>query len=89
MAKRCDKAREPIPPADMRRNERRLIEKFESVHIKKCVARQQHLGEVGPNSDGGVRLTLVNDVLFFNEVFRVGEFLLAWRTTIGKFKSKP
>src|SRR5437016_6010087 len=85
---RCRKASEPRPPAEIRRNDRRLREKFESVHIKKGVARQQHLAEIGPNADGSVRAILVNDVLFFNEVFRGGEFLFSRRTAVGQFKSK-
>src|SRR5580765_4089086 len=79
---KCAKAREPRPPAETRRNERRLREKSESVHIKKCVARQEHLAEIGPYVDVGVRLTLVNDVLFFNEVFRRREFFFGRRTAV-------
>src|SRR2546426_9320558 len=76
MTSRCDKAREPRPPAETRRNERRLSEKSELVHIKKRVARQEHLAEVCPNAGGSARLTLVNDVLFLNEVFCCGEFFI-------------
>src|ERR1041385_1752215 len=67
-ASRCDKASEPRPPAETRRNERRLREKLESVHIKECVAGQQHLAQIGPNTDCNVRLTLVNGVLFVHEI---------------------
>src|SRR5881628_3785886 len=79
-ASKCDKASEPRPPAETRRNERRLREKFESVHIKKCIARQQHLAEVGPNAEASVGLALVNDALFFNEAFCGGEFFFSRRT---------
>ena len=87
-ASRCDKASEPRPPAETRRNERRLREKFESVHIKKCVARQQHLAEVGPNANGSVRLSLVNEVLLFNEIFGGGKFFPGRRAAAGHFESK-
>src|SRR6185436_9150439 len=66
---KCDKAREPRPPAETRRNERRLSAKSELVHIKKGVARQQHLAEVGPNAGGRVRLLPINDGLFLDEAF--------------------
>src|SRR6185295_9148846 len=69
VASRCDKAREPRLPAESRRNERRLSEKFESVHIKECVARQQHLAQVSPHADGGLRLASVNEILLFKKAF--------------------
>src|SRR5262245_40138314 len=84
---KCAKAREPRPPAETRRNERRLREKSESIHIKKSVASQQHLAEVSPDMDAGVRLTLVNEVLFVNELFRRREFFFVRRTAVGQFES--
>src|SRR5437867_4389485 len=80
VASRWVKASEPSPPAEARRNERRLMEKSESVHIKKRVAGQQHLAKVGPDSEIRARLTLVDGVLFIHEFFGSGNFVVGRRT---------
>src|SRR5437867_8473682 len=88
MLSRCASAREPSPPAEARRNARRLIEYDESIHIKKRVARQQHLTQVRPGPLSGLGLTAVDCLLFSQKLLRGGEFVASWRTAVGQFKGE-
>src|SRR5436189_6342723 len=69
-------ASEPSPPAETRRNERRLSEKSGSIHIKKRVARQQHLAEVSPDANLCITLIFVDIALLADEILRSGKFVL-------------
>ena len=64
-----------------------MMEYKESVHIKKRIACQQHLAEVGPNPLGDISLGGIGGPLFPKERFGRRKFSTAWRAAVGQFKS--
>src|SRR6185436_18971301 len=87
-ASNCDIASEPRPPAEMRRNDRRLMEKPESVHIKKPVACQKHLAKVRPYAEVHVALRVVDGLLFTHESFGASQFIGGRRPNEGHLESE-